>query len=260
MIGQAVGTTAFAPAPRQKRKLPFGGKLFPVQGIGTFHFQGVGNTSYSCGYHVKLHLNGADESLRGYMAFLLHMREDGTFEWRQRTTAYDQGEFTHEHECAALSILNGFAHTDPVDYLFQVHGVIEPLMSIYRDDIGGKKNTIAHMDKLLDDPAEPRTIFVPKEESDTGKAYHRPRDPHSAADDAVQAEFRSMWRASRLRAQNQLETLETGPALLRYEMLKRMRAAMKRWSTQRQSDDPIKPVLFDLLERARLNTGDVLDF
>lgn len=266
------GITPPAAPPVYKRKLPSGAKKHTVDGVGVFATQSVGSTAYSCGYHVYFHAAGAEESATGSLAFKLSMNDDGTLVWVLQPLREWGGPsviYTPNIQREAQIVVDGLKHLDEVDYMFQVHGCIEPLIVEHIRELRRQKDTIQQMIDLLADERQPSEIFVEKEQSPTGKGFFRPRDPLNPADCAEYDERRLRWRMSRQRAEDKLERLTTGPALLRYEMLLRMKAAWSRWSAQRpnlglpKAKRPPPPLvtytLVDLLENARHPGGSVVD-
>lgn len=258
------------PPKRHRRTLPYGSKKHVVEGLGVIATQAVGSTAYSQGHHVYLHRDGEEESVSGMASFALHMEEDGTFVWRMNPlSSWCEGKFTDHELREMLRIVDGLKHTDQGCFMFQVHGCVEPLIIKHEREIKKHESAIAQMTELLKDEREPKSIFVPKDKDPAGKGFHRPRDPSNPADMVEYAERRLWWRVNRDRHQDKLDTLTSGPALLRYEMLKRMRWAWRRWSGadqewvaahKRRKPDLIRPLLADLLERARVNDIDVLDY
>lgn len=211
-----------------------------LPGIGTIHTHSVGSTAHTTGIDHYFKAEGADRAITGSVRYAATIAEDGSVAWilahvhgpssrrrdwkLPRLTEETQEDFPAEVVSEMRRLSETLEERDPTDWFFHALGAVEMELDRLTARRQESERTIEHLGGLLADASEPRSHFVSAAEAGAPKGHFRIATPEE------RAERRALWERNLAKARAAIARFDEEKGA-RVAMLRRMRAALRTWSS-----------------------------
>jgi len=141
------------PVPRRLPLGAFEGSNVDVPGIGRFVLQSVGTATDTTGMWAHFQREGAEEAERRYIPFSIRIDDDLRMTWeinRAHANMFDPMDaFTPEVLAAAREVVEGLDTRNPLKFMFQVTGAIDPEIRVHEKQVVDLKRLVHFLNELL---------------------------------------------------------------------------------------------------------------
>lgn len=169
--------TPSSPPSRRLRELPFVGRnprqYIEIPGVGTFVAQSVGNCNHTTGLDIYFHGEGQAEAAPGVSRYQMAITPEGKTVWNRNphpnrhlgaATPQSPDGFGETVETHALRLAEALPQRDPSSYMFHCLGAVERELEQYQSKERSLRETIQHLNTLLNDPRAPHPYTSPTRE------------------------------------------------------------------------------------------------
>lgn len=195
--------------------------LHTVEGLGSFIYQCVGNTSHTTGCDHFFLREGADKPHRGAVRFKARVTTEGSIAW-------DIASAPEAFPPAVIEVMRQRMETlkdrEPSSWMFHALGAAEIQLKALNAERSQDDISIHVLTPLLANPTEPKQHWVSAVEGGQPKGFHRP-----ATAEERKAK-RAVWAKSLKAARQSIAAFEDKNASY-VDMLKRQVSALRNWAS-----------------------------